>query len=72
MSEDTHALNDGPNNEASILSFIVRVWREETSTENQLATWRGHIRPLMGGERAYFRDINEIPDLITSFLKRTK
>jgi len=76
MSKDTQASNEkafngGPNDDASILSFIVRIWREEPSTENKQATWRGHIRPIMGGERSYFRNLDEIPDLINGYLTRT-
>jgi len=55
--------------EAKILSFIVRVWREESPSKKRQAVWRGHITPIPDGERHYFTNIKEIPDLIATHLK---
>ena len=58
-----------PDSEASILSFIVRVWMEESVSEAREAIWRGHITPVPNGKRHYFFDINEIPAFIRAHLK---
>ena len=58
--------------EASILSFIIRVWREELVTKKHQAIWRGHITPIPNGKRLYFASLNEIPDLIKTHLKLQK
>jgi hypothetical protein len=55
--------------EASIVSFIVRVWREETSSPEQESIWRGHITCIPTGTRQYFADINEIAGLIRAYLE---
>jgi hypothetical protein len=63
---------DESSNEARIVSFIVRVWREEPVTKKHQAIWRGHITPIPNGKRLYFKNIYEIPDLITAYLKIQK
>jgi hypothetical protein len=52
-----------------ILSFIVRIWREEPAPEDEQTSWRGHITPIPSGKRHYFSDIKEIPDFIAAHLK---
>jgi hypothetical protein len=60
------------NGDANIVSFIVRIWREEIAHEDRQPIWRGHITSVPIGRRHYFRDIGEIPDLIKSDLKLQK
>ncbi len=55
------------NDESTLLSFVVRLWKEESS-EDQQAVWRGHITCVPNGERYYFTDIKDIPDFITARL----
>jgi hypothetical protein len=55
--------------ETYILSFIVRVWKEELSSQEPQTTWRGHVTRIPDGERRYFKNINEIPDLMMAQLK---
>ena len=57
------------NGEASLLSFVVRLWKEESSSEEHKTSWRGHITPVPNGKRYYFTNIGEIPDLIAAHLK---
>ena len=57
------------NGEAHILSFILRIWKDESTPESQDASWRGHITPVPNGKRHYFTNISEIPDLIATHLK---
>lgn len=64
--EELNNLNGGLN----ILSFIIRVWREDTGMENPKETWRGHITSVPSGEREYFTDINQIPTLIEAHLSK--
>lgn len=61
-----------PNGEPTLLSFIVHMWKEDSAFEEQQPTWRGHIIPVPGGERHYFKSIGEIPDLIVAHLKLQK
>jgi len=65
-------LTDEFVSEAKILSFVVRIWREEASSEKQPAVWRGHITPIPGGKRHYFLDIQDIPDFIAARLKEQR
>lgn len=60
------------NGESSLLSFVVRLWREGPASEDQQTSWRGHITPVPNGERHYFKSIGEIPDLIVAHLKLQK
>jgi hypothetical protein len=60
------------NGEASLLSFVVRIWKEDSASEEQLPSWRGHITLVPHGERHYFTDISQIPDLIVAHLNLQK
>jgi hypothetical protein len=60
------------NGEVSLLSFIVRLWKEEAPSDEQKTGWRGHITAVSNGKRQYFTNINEIPDLIMAHLKTYK
>lgn len=60
------------NGESSLLSFVVHLWKEEAAAEGQPASWRGHITPVPNGERHYFTNISEIPDLIVAYLQLQK
>lgn len=69
MPENPPESSNDLTSEANILSFIVRVWREDLDAENSEKVWRGHIMPIPDGERRYFSDINEIPAFIAAHLK---
>lgn len=58
-----------PNGEFSLLSFVVRIWKEDSSSEEQQTGWRGHITPVPDGQRHYFTSLSEIPNLIVAHLK---
>lgn len=72
MSDRLAESENESSNEARIVSFIVRVWNEETVTKKHQAIWRGHITPIPNGRRIYFKNISEIPVLITTYLKIQK
>jgi hypothetical protein len=50
-------------------SFIVKIWLEETVEEAGKATWRGHITHVPSGERRYLKNLDDIADFITLYLK---
>lgn len=60
------------NSEANILSFIVRVWMEESTSEVRQPVWRGHVTPIPNGKRHYFKNIYEIPSILSTHLKVQK
>jgi hypothetical protein len=57
---------------AQIISFVIRVWREETIPEKSQTIWRGHITPLPNGKRHYFSDIVDVPRFIDAHLKEQR
>jgi hypothetical protein len=46
-------------------SFIIRIWREDTSDSPDTSIWRGHITHVPSGERRYLQKLEDI----TSFVK---
>lgn len=69
MAENLLDPKNDSMSEAGLFSFIVRVWREETTIKKRRIVLRGHITPILGGERHYFSDIKDIPAFIAAFLK---
>jgi hypothetical protein len=63
---------DVPNGGSSLLSFVVRIWKEDTASEEQPRSWRGHLTPVPNGERHYFTNISQIPELIAAHLNLQK
>jgi hypothetical protein len=57
------------NGEVSLLSFVIRLWKEESISQDEQTNWRGHITPIPNGTRHYFTNISEIPALIAAHLK---
>lgn len=55
--------------QAHLFSFVVRIWTEELPSSDHVPLWRGHLTAIPEGERRYFKNISEIPDLIIAFLK---
>jgi hypothetical protein len=55
--------------EAHTHSFIIKIWREETSTETGAAIWRGHMTHVPGGERRYLAHLNDITAFINPYLE---
>ena len=72
MPENPPEYSNEPNGESSLLSFIVHVWKEESDSEEQQPNWRGHITPVPNGERHYFTNISQIPELIVAHLNVQK
>jgi hypothetical protein len=57
------------SSEAHTHSFIVRIWREETSVEAPYAMWRGHITHVPGSQQHYLRDLDDISTFILPYLE---
>lgn len=58
-----------PVSEARIVSFIVRVWREESGSQARPTVWRGHITCIPDGPRRYFANLSEISGWIREHLE---
>ena len=72
MPENPPECPNDSNSEASLLSFVVHLWKEESVSEEHQTIWRGHITPVPNGKRHYFTSISEIPDLIVAHLNLQK
>ncbi|MCG2784889.1 MAG: hypothetical protein L6461_07255 [Anaerolineae bacterium] len=68
MPEDPLEVTDNFNGEPNVLSFIVRVWKENAGPVGPEENWLGYITPVQPGERQYFTNINQIPALIATHL----
>ena len=50
-------------------SFIVRVWLEPREIEGAPPQWRGEIKHVSSGKQTYIKNLDEITDFITPYLK---
>lgn len=57
--------------ESSTHSFVIRVWLEETADEADQTKWRGHITHVPSNQRRYFDDLENIKQIVKSYLERT-
>jgi hypothetical protein len=53
--------------EAEAHSFVLRIWRENGSSSRDPGEWRGWIEHVQSEQRYYFRDLFEIPQIITAY-----
>lgn len=72
MAKNPSDISDEITSDATIVSFVVRVWRENISDEEHEEIWRGHITPIPDGTRHYFTKFGEIPDFMRDYLKSLK
>lgn len=72
MPENSPDSLDDVSNDLNVYSFVVRVWREDPTSEEEKDIWRGHVTPIPEGVRHYFIDFNEIPAFIQDYLKSMK
>ena len=56
--------------EATVHSFIVKLWLENEGEANQIA-WRGHITHVPSGARRYVKALSDITDFITQYIDGT-
>lgn len=69
MPKNTEDFSDEITSSANIVSFVVRVWREDAGDEEEKEIWRGHITPLPDGVRHYFTNFDDIPAVMHGYLK---
>jgi hypothetical protein len=50
-------------------SFIIRIMVEPASKPESAKEWKGMIQYVASGERKYFRNIDDIPELIRRILR---
>ena len=53
--------------EAEAHSFVLRIWRENGNSTRDPGEWRGWIEHVQSEQRYYFRDLFEIPHIITAY-----
>jgi len=56
--------------EITTLSFVLRIWIEETSAEADEVTWRGHITHVPSRMRRYVQDFGGINSFVGQYLKQ--
>jgi hypothetical protein len=71
MAKTPLDISEEISSDPNIVSFVVRVWREDRSNEEE-DIWRGHMTPIPDGTRHYFRSIEEIPEFMLDYLKSIK
>ena len=54
--------------EATIHSFIIRLWLEETAEETGPVKWRGYITHIPSGKQLYLKSLDEISHFIQAYL----
>lgn len=57
---------------ASLMSFIVHIWKEKSSSKKGDVVWRGHITAITDGRRQYFSEIKEIPTVLAKYIEVEK
>ena len=57
--------------EAEAHSFVMRIWRENGANTRDPGEWRGWIEHVQSEQRYYFRDLFEIPQIITAYVGDT-
>lgn len=57
--------------EATVLSFIVKLWLEETGDETKSPGWHGYITHVPSEERHYLREFGDILTFIQSYVEVT-
>ena len=50
-------------------SFIIRIWCEDADTATGRVVWRGSITHVPDGRRRLLKDLEEIREFITSYLR---
>lgn len=52
------------------LSFIVKIWLEETANDAGQAAWRGRVTHVPSGQRRYIGDLDDIAGFIADYLEQ--
>jgi len=51
-----------------IHSFVVKIWLEEAATQEKAAVWRGRIVHVPSGERAFFKNMNDLLAIMQTYI----
>lgn len=54
--------------EERVWSFVIRIWLEDNDDDNQ-SHWRGHITHVNNNERRHFNDLEDMREIVRSFLE---
>jgi hypothetical protein len=57
--------------EGATLSFVIRIWIEESSPAPGNVRWRGHITHVPSGRRRYLQALPEIVAFIAPYVEQT-
>jgi hypothetical protein len=55
--------------EANTHLFVLKIWLEQTEEEAGCATWRGHIRNVMSGERRAVQCLGDVRAFVIHYLE---
>ena len=55
----------------SMHSFVIRMWLEEKAVGLEHRKWRGHITHVPSNQRRYFDDLEDIKQIVKSYLEST-
>ena len=58
--------------EATLHSFIVKLWLEDTGQQEKPMGWHGYITHVPSGDRQYLRELADIVTFITPYLETGK
>ncbi|MDZ4720588.1 MAG: hypothetical protein SH847_19210 [Roseiflexaceae bacterium] len=50
-------------------TFVVKIWREETTSSADYVAWRGHITHVASGQRRYVTSLGELHLFIGLYLR---
>lgn len=57
--------------EESTWSFVIRIWLEDITDDNQLL-WRGQITHVSSEKKRYFDDLEDMKQFVKSFLENAE
>jgi len=63
-------LEDADLPETAVQTFIIKIWVEESASESSDAVWRGHITKVMGGQRRYVKNLDEITSYFRAYIAK--
>jgi hypothetical protein len=49
-------------------SFLIRLWRENHFSEEEIGEWRGWVDHVQSGQRHYFRNTGEISHIVNRYI----
>ncbi len=58
------------HSESERLSFVVKIWLEETDEVSHRSKWRGHITHVGNQDRRYVESLSDICSFIREYLVR--